>query len=265
MYKARVRADGIASLVYWRGSRDGFDRTALFLNGMPYTPELNPFLREFLLDLGYGVVAPQYLGTFDSDGFFSPESAVETVFRSCNQLHYQPWFNLRGEHKFRVGAEVKLAIGHSFGTNILFSALLSGFRPPVMVLLSPYLLFGSARSKADAIVDAAQHMRHVRAALPHTFRLIPGQAWENFFYLAPQGPPDPADVPAGRKTKLVLITGEKDPGINSAQTQSYAYDMAARYPHAIATLDYFAVPHGTHDPETIMKEGIVLAIRKLCS
>ena len=77
MIKARIRVEGIACQVY-RSVQAGFDKTAVVVPGIPYVTDQEA-ITPFLVEMGYGVFQPQYLGTFDSDGKFTPESAIETL------------------------------------------------------------------------------------------------------------------------------------------------------------------------------------------
>lgn len=84
MQKARTRQNGLTCLVFWP-SGNSFNRTALFFDGMPYVPSITP-MTEYLVNRDYGVIQPQYFGTFDSDGNLTPDSAVETVFEVARQI-----------------------------------------------------------------------------------------------------------------------------------------------------------------------------------
>lgn len=261
MQKARTRRNGLACLGFWP-SGAAFDKTALFFDGMPYVPAITP-MTQYLVDRGYGVLQPQYMGTFDSDGKLTPQSAVDTVFEVTRQLKENPWYNYRSEAEFRVAEDVDLAVAHSYGTNVLFSALLQGFRPRVMILKSPFFLFGSNAAEAGQRGDFTGHVRQMIDALPLTFRFESNDEWFDYFVNSPQVHPAPEAVSAGTRTKLLCVVGDNDGDIDPQVSRSYLETLADRYGHAFELVDYLVIPGAKHDQSTMMVPEFLQAVDNL--
>lgn len=261
MQKARTRRNGLACLGFWPNGRE-FSKTALFFDGMPYVPTITP-MTEYLVDRGYGVIQPQYIGTFDSDGQFTPQSAVDTVFEVDRQLKDSPWYNYRNETEFRVSGEVDVAVAHSYGTNVLFSALLRGFRPRIMILKSPFFLFGSNAGEAGQRGDFSGHVRQMIGALPLTFRFGSNEEWFDYFVNKPQAHPDPETVLAGKRTKLLCVVGDKDGDIDPEISRAYIEKAAERYSQAFDLVNYLVIPGAKHDQGTMMVPNFLEAVDEL--
>lgn len=256
MEKARTRRDGLATLAFWPDGHT-FERTALFLDGMPYVPVLAP-LSEFLVERGYGVIQPQYFGSFDSEGLLTPDAAVRTVFSVERQLHTQPWYDFRNEREFRPAPEIDVAAAHSYGTNVLFSALLGGFRPRVMILQSPFFLFGAGGETAGQRADFSGHVRQMVSALPLTFRFDSEETWTQFFVNGVQAHPPAERVEASeRKTKLICVVGDKDADIDAARSREFVEHAARVYRHAFELAEYVVVPGAGHSQSALNTPDIL--------
>lgn len=156
-----------------------------------------------------------------------------------------------------------MAVAHSYGTNVLFSALLRGFRPRVMILKSPFFLFGSNAAEAGQKVDLSGHVRHVASALPLTFRFASNDEWYDYFVREPQHHPDPDSVPGGARTKLLCVVGDCDEGLDPEVSRAYLRDAAKRYSHALELIDYIVVPGATHDQSSMMVPEFLQAVDAL--
>lgn len=262
MEKARTRDAGLATQVYWP-SEEGFAHAAAFFAGLPYVTDVEP-TTEVLVDLGFGVFQPQYRGTYDSDGLFSPNSAIDTAFDLRDLLAAgKPIRDLREERDIEVPSRISVTAAHSFGTNVLLQAILRGLEPDVAILLSPFFEFGADGEKAGAKVDMPKHVRHIRQALPLTIRMESAEIWERFFYKEKQSFPAPDAAQASRPTKLLCVVGEGDPGIDAAKSREYAEAFCDRYSRNVELVDYVVVNEAPHAQKSLLTPPVREAIASL--
>ena len=99
-----------------------FDRILLFLPGLPSYPGQPSFLNT-ALRLGVGVVMPQYLGSYQSDGTFTPQGCIETVKRSVEFLKSKHAVELYGKTKISWDYDDIILGGTSFGGYVVMASL----------------------------------------------------------------------------------------------------------------------------------------------
>lgn len=219
---------------------------------MPYVPAISP-LSNYLVSKDYGVIQPQYYGSFDSEGYLTPKRAVSTIFEIEKQLKKRPWRNYRNDKDFVPPPTVDLAAAHSYGTNLLYSALLMGFRPRLMILQSPFFLFGANGMQAGQRADFTTHVQQMANALPLTFRFDRERTWMNFFVRSPQIHPPTRKVPSSRqRTKLICVVGSNDGDIDAGASRAYIEQAANTYKQAFELIAYIVVPGAGHDQATLM-------------
>src|SRR5690348_13378794 len=82
-YRFRT-SDEVAGHVYSSDDARRLDRAArrlvVFCPGLPYVPD-REFVTTRFVEAGFDVIQIQYVGTYDSAGTFSPQSAVTSVHR----------------------------------------------------------------------------------------------------------------------------------------------------------------------------------------
>ena len=154
-----------------------------------------------------------------------------------------------------------LAAGHSYGTNLLFSAMLSGFRPRVMVLQAPFFLFGANGNEAGQRGDFTSHVQQMVSALPLTFRFDSEQTWMDFFVHNRQvHPPRDKVLPSDRPTKLICVVGEQDGDIDAEKSLEFIERAATAYSQVFELVDYLVVPGGGHDQSSLMTAEFVRVV-----
>lgn len=262
MNKARVRINGLASLVYWE-DEVGFDQTALVVPGLPYETSESPFV-QLLAPASFGVIQPQYMGTFDSEGEFSPESAVETLLRFQDVLrNNSELYDLRAERSFRVGNQINVLVAHSFGTYAAIGAILQGLRTPIAIMCSPMFEFGSRCQDVGIKVDMERHVRHISNALPLTFRLKSQEVWHDFFTTREKFHPEREEVTCPHRTKLLIIAGDSDPSLDVKRSQQYVKGFISHYSHCLELADYLVVNGGNHDLLSLLNSNVVKAVKRV--
>jgi hypothetical protein len=264
MYKARIRVDGLACLVF-RPEERGFDKTAVVASGIPYVTDEEP-ITPILNELGYGVIQPQYIGTFDSDGRFTPEGCIETLLRVQAMLErHSELFDLRGETRFKVGRSVDVVAGHSFGTYVAIGAVLRGLPARVALAFSPMFEFGAKRAEVGLKVDLEKHVRHMSEALPLTLRMKSSKIWRQFFLTRNEYHPSPNRAKCAQRTKLFCAVGDSDPSIDAEVSAQYVRAFAAEYAECLELVDYRIIPGATHDVKTMLTPELRESLRKLLS
>jgi hypothetical protein len=257
MYKMRIRSDGFAFHAYTHDRRV-IRRIAAVLPGLPYVPGLQE-CGGFLYSLGYDVVQPQYSGTYDSDGAFSPQSAIQSVTRLRGVLSKGSVTDFRGGGTVTVEGGVEVAAAHSFGTWVLASALVSGFRPRAALLLSPFLGVGDQLREAGARADLSGQPDHIHGALPLTFRLASVTEWRAFFT---DGSFSFGDAAGGGSTRLIGVTGGEDPGLEPERTRRRFRWFVEKYAEACADSEFHIVPNAGHDEEGLLVEPVLERVRR---
>ena len=263
MQKARIRQKGLATLFHWIGPK--IERNCFFLTGIPTTTE-PVSVTEFLCDLGFGVFQPQYHGAFDSDGEFSPQGCIETVFNLSTQLNAGNVYDLRGHRNIKIPTTVQLVCGHSFGTYVAVGALVRGFSPKVAVLFAPMFEFGAKATDVGLLVNLDEHVDHIAEALPLTFRMSSREEWRNFFVKREKFHPSPTELNNlldREKTKIYVIVGDQDPSLNVKTAQVYTEKFCKEYSNTLDLVDFDIVPGGGHGLEDLLTNTVKSKIRSL--
>lgn len=257
MHKMRLREDGFAAQAFTHED-DRMRQIAVVFPGLPYIPGLQESGR-FLFSLGYDVVQPQYTGTYDSDGKFSPHTAIGTVDRLRHLLSRSFVTNHRSGKKVAIESGIEFAAAHSFGTWVLANAFAKGFRPRVLLLLSPYLGVGRDLSDAGSRLDLRHQVDQLRDALPFTFRLSSYEDWKSFYtdgrfaFYAPGH---------DGRSYVIGATGADDPGLDPRRTQDRFRWFVREYDEGVSGRNFFIVPSAGHDEADLMVEPVLEAVRR---
>ncbi|MBP8533698.1 hypothetical protein [Streptomyces sp. MK37H] len=257
MFKMRIREDGFAAHAYAHDKANLRNVAAVF-PGLPYVPGLQE-CGEFLYSLGYDVVQPQYSGTYDSDGEFSPQSAVDSVSRLQKVLSRGTLTDHRSGCTVTVQSGIEVAAAHSFGTWAVANAFVAGFRPKVLLLLSPFLGVGKNLSEAGARIDLSGQPDHIEKALPFTFRVSSQDEWRSFFTdgMFPFGA-----VAEGPQSQIIGVTGGQDPGLDPERTRRRFLWFSKKYQVAVSSAEFHIVPTAGHDENGLLVEPVLDALRR---
>jgi hypothetical protein len=257
MHKMRIRENGLAVQAYAHQG-DKLRQIAVVFPGLPYVPGLQECGR-FLFSLGFDVVQPQYTGTYDSDGVFSPRTAIQTVDRLRDLLSRPFVMNHRGQTKIAIESDIEFAAAHSFGTWVLANAFVTGFRPGVLLLLSPYLGVGADLPKAGSRMDLSRQADHLRDALPFTFRLSSYEDWKSFYT---DGKFAFCELGHDGRSHVIGATGEDDPGLDPERTGDRFRWFVQEYHEGVSDSQFFIVPSAGHDEADLLVEPVLDAIRQ---
>ena len=259
MKKARIRENELAAQFYW--STDNVKKIVLTAPGMPYVPDEEAFT-SFLSDFGCGVLQPQYIGTYDSSGIFTPENAVETLFRFSDQISKNGTIHdLRNDNVLYVPRTIDVLVAHSFGTYVAFNSILNGLDVDIAILFSPMLEYGSNAPIAGLKANLSGHIRHISLSLPLTFRLGNLDIWNDFFMNTPHVHPKVAINTTRKIVNIICVCGKEDPGIDSEISRKYVQNLCQNYGHRVNLLEYIEVDKGTHDVATLLTDDVKDYIR----
>lgn len=175
MKRYRWNQNGLAGNIFTGNS---FSRIMLVAPGLPYVPGAQPYFTD-LIDRGYLIVQPQYIGTYDSGGKFSPAEAIRTVRCTVDEIKTGIYDTKSGA--LLVTGDVDAAIGHSFGSWVLLNSMADLVSCSTIILLSPFLAMGKYQSEVGVSCDLSKQVSYISTALPYTFRLSSTVEWEKFF------------------------------------------------------------------------------------
>lgn len=259
MNKARIRIKGMAAQVYWPDTGET-QRLAVVASGLPYAPDKEP-ITELLVQSGYMVLQPQYAGTYDSDGAFSPTAAISTLLNWQQLLQVESTlFDHRGHRWVTLPTDVGLLVAHSFGTYGAIGALLRGFNARAAMMFSPMFEFGTQSTSAGLRVDMEKHIRHIEGALPLTFRLTSPDEWIDFFLHTDSFHPFPDMLKEGRAIPLICVCGTNDPSIDCNRSMVYVRDFCTRYARRLRLLEYIRIPGAGHDWSALLSSDVCRAL-----
>lgn len=152
--------------------------TAMVLLGFPATIGESA-LTNFLQELGFVVVQPQYPGTYDSSGVFTPDSATSSVTDVVRGLGRGFVTNLKRLDKQAIPALTSVCVGYSFGAHIALHALAGLPDVRHLVLLAPAVTYGDSATGFDS--EDLSFMEYVSRSRPHTYRLGNMDRWSELF------------------------------------------------------------------------------------
>ena len=134
MYSTRVNLNGV--MCNYSLNQDSKSKgIAIHLPGLPNLPIPIPGITQFLVELGYEVIQPHYIGTYDSAGYFEPLQSHFVVDEILNALSQnKEWQDLRNGATISITGTFKVLSCHSFGTFVGVRALLSSNYTPAHAL-----------------------------------------------------------------------------------------------------------------------------------
>lgn len=259
--RQRIRLEGNAAVVSYADFKQR--PIALHLTGIPTIPRPIAGITEFLLDLGFHVLQPQYPGTFDSAGEFLPHNASDIVF-TWSQLLESGSLPLSSHATLPVEPKLGLLSSHSFGTYVAIDALLRGARSHYALFFAPMFEFGRKASEVGLRIDLQEHSRQFPESLPLTFRTPTTRTVEEFFVGSSVFIPSPEEavrpkVPA----RSIAVLGLDDPSLDSRRNVKYLRGFATEYSDSLRIETIFLVEGGKHDVESLLPGAVRTAIESM--
>lgn len=223
------------------------------LPGLPGRPDGTPAVRA-LVDMGFGVVQPQYLGTYDSEGPFDPRESWRTI-SVVSELMRNGELSVGGESsRAHVGT-----VAHSFGTHVITRAILEGVEVGHrLVLFAPMLGFGRNVETSGIRVDLRQHARDIAHLMPYTYRLSDPNILRNFFIDAA------GDLPTGIANttgRVLLVAGSNDASLEASVALKWAAEFFKQNIPNMATR-VVEVPGAEHGVDSVLDHGFADSFRR---
>lgn len=235
--------DGIYSDMYYVEDHINLKdkKIVLFFGGFP-SPGGKNLATFFFAELGYLVIHPFFLGTFDSDGDFTPRSPENTLEKFIKVIKGKEILNAKTAKSVAISGVVEIAAAHSFGCHVLLnSSDILSTEIKLMVLFSPVIGFGK---KYGSNANPFDQIDYVQRARPKTYRIPSKERWYDFFKAEIESELNNKIKNLGH-FKSLFVVGEKDSNfeidvisdlINSAKIESAKMYIVKDAKHGVESL-----------------------------
>ncbi len=148
--------------------------------GMPGAPvqRNTPFVIK-AVERGFTIVAPHYIGTFDSYGKFNIENAVSTIIKTAEFVHKGEGKNMLKDSLVKWQIKAITLLGWSFGGSV---ALVAGAKSPyvnkIIAISAPTDYRTHAKSYNEEKLEGLS--KTMSLLYPNTWRIDPQEAWSKF-------------------------------------------------------------------------------------
>jgi pimeloyl-ACP methyl ester carboxylesterase len=179
---------------------------ALLLYGFPATIGENA-ATDFLRANGFLVLQPHYPGTYDSEGAFTPQSAVDMVSLIAEALSHGNVHDVKRNSTRSVPGRISVCVGYSFGCIVALRSLpyLTTLRS--LLLVSPAISYGKAEVDSGFEEEGPPFIDYVRRSRPFTYRLGDNTSWDAFYNGAFNRP---SGEPPGSLHSVLGLVGSDD-------------------------------------------------------
>lgn len=172
-----LHESGIAAELYVpRKRRSGMG--AVYLPGLPGWPGENPTIR-LMIELGFTVIVPQYLGSYESDGHFTPKNCLRTALTAMALLKRKQVRERRFGQIVRLNCRRVVLVGSSFGSSIALLAAANA-QTDALVLFAPVFFYGLMRISGvrENLSGVLKFLQRERC---RSYRISNINQWQQFF------------------------------------------------------------------------------------
>jgi pimeloyl-ACP methyl ester carboxylesterase len=248
MKRVRFIEQGLTCDVFQPDGTNEDTPGALYLYGFPGSIGENSVTR-FLLSEGYVVLQPHYPGTYDSDGTFTPDSAVGMTAHLQTLVERGEAMNVKNMKPMGIPKQIEVCIGHSFGCFVALRAARSLPNLLDLVLLAPAITYGEGEFSCGIIENGVDHISYVQRSRPHTYRLGDTQAWLDL-YAGKQNMMQQFKHPTLRST--IGVVGSNDPYFKS-ETLKNSFDSLIRmHLGTQSAVHLWQIAAGDHSSESLL-------------
>jgi esterase/lipase len=209
----------------------------LKLPGLPSFPKENNFTR-FCQEAGFNVFIPHYLGSWLSDGLFTPENCLKTAKLSIKFIKKQRGIELYNHEEKRWSNRQIILCGSSFGGWVA-SKLCSISKIKKCALFAP-LIDIKNQGKINTEEKLSHTLQFIREVFKNGFRGIEKNKWELFF--AGDLNISSVDIIKLSNKELFICHGTADPTINIAHTRNFLKDLRKTN----SSIQYYEINEATH-------------------
>lgn len=248
MSRFRFIEDGLCCDVFY-DKRKNKNECALFLYGFPATVGSNK-LTDMLVEMGYTVLQPQYFGTYDSKGDFTPDSAFYTVKKVENIVSKSLVKNLKDNTIYKLPNIISVCIGYSFGAYVMRNTITYLKDLKKVILVSPVMSNNIRNSLCWVNEDGLTHLNYVLKTRPLTYRIANKEDWmvkyvnDKIF----------ENIPSDKIEAVLWLYGRNDPAMDEVKLKD-KYIMATRKCLASnAHVIICAIDEGDHSINSLITE-----------
>ena len=175
MKKKRFVVDGLAGDIYFEPNIEP-TAASMFLFGFPAFIGPNPMTHK-VVSAGYLSFQPHYLGTYDSDGQFSPKTLMETCKISQRCFDTGRVYLPAEETDYLLPAKLSILVGHSFGCFAAIRGVQMLPNVKLLILMAPAVHYRRNNPDYGLKEDGIAHFESVRRAWPRTYRMAALNDW----------------------------------------------------------------------------------------
>jgi pimeloyl-ACP methyl ester carboxylesterase len=204
--KYRLRYGSIAADLFTDRSWKSLRRPlAIFLPGLPDFVGPTALTTE-LVRHGVAVLQPHLVGTYDSDGLFSPEGCRDTLRQTDKAIFERSLVPAGDSQPIALEPTKTSLIGHSFGgiTALRWFNELRGLNS--LIFTSAALRYGRTSPDYGLKEDGRESYASLAVTNPHTYRPASIDAWDAIL----RGVDSLPDGSLGSVDNVKLIYGEND-------------------------------------------------------
>lgn len=222
---------------------------ALVLLGMPATigeSELSNFLNE----LGFTVLQPHYSGTYDSDGQFTPKTAISSIISCLGSIQLGEVLDVKSGQNRKIPRKITCLIGYSFGAHIAFHVI-PEVTPKTLLLISPAISYGSDDTGFKS--EGVSFYGYMQKSRPKTYRMGPISDWHSLFSAQLNTFPKATNL----SLKIVTVVGAGDPSIDRVKLEQGLRNLTEYNLPGSSTLETIVAPQGAHSIRSILADDHV--------
>jgi hypothetical protein len=236
------------------------EHAAILLYGFPATISENA-ATDLLVSSGFSVFQPHYPGTYDSEGLFTPQSAVEVIPNLLEALSHGEVRDLKKNSIRAVPRKVVVCIGYSFGCMISLRGIPYLTSLHSLLLLAPAISYGHAPIPSGWNETGPSFLDYLRRSRPFTYRLGETHSWHEFYNGALNYPT--GESPESLHT-IVGVAGAKDGSFNHAVLQQNFAPVVQRYAGSHPDIKLLTVEDGNHSLNSLITDKTTPIIREAC-
>lgn len=206
-----------------------------FIGPAPVTPLIT---KSRLLAL-----QPHCLGSYDSDGLFSPTELKNTARAVQSIVASGRVKNAATNALFGIPQRLEVCIGHSFGcfTALRFADCFTDLR--VLVLFAPAVHYGHSPIDFGLLENGPEHFSGVRRAWPKTYRIAAESEWRE---ITEGKDPLPKGAQHPSLEHVIGVVGAKDKYFDIPALRASFKQLVHAYVGEKASVELVVVPNAGH-------------------
>jgi hypothetical protein len=258
MQTINIRKNGLGAILRFPSFDGDYIRiSAASFTGIP-TTNTTTASTKLLTSFGYGVIQPQYIGTYDSDGILTPENCVKTISKAFYLDDQNKFiFDYHSNKQSKLSSKSDILMAHCVGGCFSLNAILRGFRPHVVILFAPICEYGPNRRDAGTDIDFVKYVKYMKNVYTHTHR-FDSQLWENFFLHDSNFHPLPGECAISeKKSKLLVLMGDQDEMVDVHRCKNFIEHFAKKYSHVLELSEFVCVPQAKHNVQSILSPSTI--------